>query len=73
MGMDYLAATYKADQLQPSSFHAASLEIVSSYSHDEEGKPFYTSHLHYLQHVFGIVKECGSVLCEHAVLPASVQ
>jgi hypothetical protein len=48
------------------------LEIVSSYSHDEEGRPFYASHLNYLQHLFGIVKEGGSILCEHPFPRAAI-
>jgi hypothetical protein len=49
------------------------LEVVSRYSNAEEGNPFYTSHLHYLQHLFGIVKEGGSVLCEHAFPRAAIE
>jgi hypothetical protein len=42
------------------------LEIVSLYSHAEEGSPCYDSHLRYLQQLFGIVNGGGSVLCEHS-------
>jgi len=49
------------------------LEIVSSFSHDEKGWPFYTTHLNYLRQLFGIVKEGGSVLCEHPFARAAVE
>jgi hypothetical protein len=49
------------------------LEVVSRYSNAEEGNPFYTSHLRYLQHLFGVVKEGGSVLCEHAFPRAAIE
>lgn len=49
------------------------MEIVSSFSRDEEGWPFYTTHLNYLRHLFGIVKEGGSVLCEHPFARTAVE
>ncbi|MFZ0800053.1 MAG: hypothetical protein WCA13_07685 [Terriglobales bacterium] len=57
-----------AVELSPSQ-----LEIVSGFSHDEEGWPFYTTHLNYLRHLFSIVKEGGSVLCEHPFARAAVE
>ncbi|MGA7906388.1 MAG: hypothetical protein WCA16_03190, partial [Candidatus Sulfotelmatobacter sp.] len=40
------------------------LEVVSRYAKAEEGNPHYTTHLRYLQHLFGVVKAGGSILCE---------
>jgi antitoxin component of RelBE/YafQ-DinJ toxin-antitoxin module len=48
------------------------LDIVSSYSNDQEGQPFYTSHLNYLRHLLGIVKEGGSILCDHPFPRAAI-
>lgn len=49
------------------------LEIVSKHSNAAEGNPFYTCHLNYLQQLFGVVKEGGSVLCEHPFPHAAIE
>jgi hypothetical protein len=49
------------------------LEMVSTYSHAKEGNPHYTSHLHYLQHLFNVVLEGGSLLCEDPFARAAIE
>jgi hypothetical protein len=56
---DLIDQAVSTTELSPSQ-----LEIVSRYSNAEEGNPFYASHLKYLERLFGVVRDGGSVLCE---------
>jgi hypothetical protein len=49
------------------------LDVVSRYSNAERGNPFYVSHLLYLQKLFGVVSEGGSILCEHPFPRAAIE
>jgi len=49
------------------------LQVVSTFSQSKEGEPCYISHLRYLQHLFGVVKAGGSILCEHPFARTAIE
>ena len=64
LGYGLFCGDLKDQAVSPTELSPGQLEIVSQYSNAEEGNPFYASHLKYLERLFGVVRDGGSVLCE---------